>query len=432
LAWIAKDSQKDDAVDARKLAELLRLNRVHEVYYEDRLDHRSFKYLVVHYEQLSREQARLKSKIKARLRTFGIIRKDARLFSSAGQTELFDSIVDPLIKNIFRQSFAILGQMLVSLAEAKTAMLEFSRRLPEVRLLQTAPGVGQITACRFVAYVQTPQRFSNKRKLWRYARLGITRRESNGKRLAHPHLDPAGCGSLKDVSRKIFEAARRTKTDNSFKRFFENALFRHLFSLSLILFHFLVIHHYCLVRVAQLRIRHLKQKALHIFRVLHLKNRFGVKLTRVFDAFLTLDNIVGKIQSQKVRFFLITTRRDFAFCALDNHAAVVFGKVVEFIGRDLITDCLFQHVRVLFWKRMRNFFINEFGSFPRSIVMPDKSFGGRLLRHSVFGDDGSRHFLRRGLPARDNLLDGCLVNHHHFVHFVHLVHILAGNESAKS
>jgi transposase len=175
-------------------------------------------------EQLSRQQARLKSKIKARLRTFGIIGKDARLFSSAGQTELFDSIVDPLIKNIFRQSFAILGQMLVSLAEAKTAMLEFSRRLPEVRLLQTAPGVGQITACRFVAYVQTPQRFSNKRKLWRYARLGITRRESNGKRLAHPHLDPAGCGSLKDVSRKIFEAARRTKTDNSFKRFFENAL----------------------------------------------------------------------------------------------------------------------------------------------------------------------------------------------------------------
>jgi len=146
------------------------------------------------------------------------------LFSSAGQTELFDSIVDPLIKNIFRQWFAILGQMLVSLAEAKTAMLEFSRRLPEVRLLQTAPGVGQITACRFVAYVQTPQRFSNKRKLWRDARLGITRRESNGKRLAHPHLDPAGCGSLKDVSRKIFEAARRTKTDNSFKRFFENAL----------------------------------------------------------------------------------------------------------------------------------------------------------------------------------------------------------------
>jgi len=224
LAWIAKDSVKDDAVDARKLAELLRFNLVHEVYYEDRADRRSFKQLVVHHEQLSREQARLKSKIKARLRTLGIIRKDTRLFSLTGQDELFASITDPLIAQIFRQSFAVLNQMLTSLAEAKTAMIGFSRRLPEVRLLQSAPGVGQITACRFVAYVQTPQRFSNKRKLWRYARLGITRRESNGKRLSHPHLDPAGCGSLKDVSRKIFEAARRTKTDNSFKRFYEQSL----------------------------------------------------------------------------------------------------------------------------------------------------------------------------------------------------------------
>lgn len=224
LAWIAKDSVKDDAVDARKLAELLRLNRVHEVYYEDRADHRSFKYLVTHYEQLSREQARLKSKIKARLRMLGIIRQDARLFSEAGQSELFALITDPLIEKMLRQSFAVLNQMLASLSEAKSAMLEFAKRLPEVRLLQTAPGVGPITACRFVAYVQTPHRFSNKRKLWRYCRLGITRRESNGKRLSHPHLDPAGCGSLKDCSRKIFEAARRTKTENSFKCFFENTL----------------------------------------------------------------------------------------------------------------------------------------------------------------------------------------------------------------
>jgi len=224
LAWIAKDAVKDDAVDARKLAELLRLNLIHEVYYEERADRRSFKLLVVHHEQLSREQARLKSKIKARLRTLGIIRKDARLFSEAGQIELFDSITDPLIEQMFRQSFAVLNQMLISLTDAKTAMIEFSRSLPEVRLLQSAPGVGVITACRFVGYVQTPQRFSNKRKLWRYARLGITRRESNGKRLSHPHLDPAGVGSLKDCSRKIFEAARRTKKDNSFKRFYEQSL----------------------------------------------------------------------------------------------------------------------------------------------------------------------------------------------------------------
>ncbi|MDQ3257274.1 MAG: IS110 family transposase, partial [Acidobacteriota bacterium] len=166
----------------------------------------------------------MKAKIKARLRTLGIIRRDARVFSSSGNTELLELITEPALRQMVAQSFAVLNQMLASLKEAKQAMIAAAAKFPEVRLLQSAPGVGIITACRFVAYVQTPRRFSNKRKLWRYARLGVTRRESNGKRLAHPRLDAAGVGSLKDVSRKIFEAARRTKTDNSFKRCYEHSL----------------------------------------------------------------------------------------------------------------------------------------------------------------------------------------------------------------
>jgi len=224
LAWIGKDSQKNDAVDARKLAELLRLNRTHPVYCQTHLDRRLFKQLVTHHENLSREQARLKSKIKARLRTLGIIRKDARLFTKSGNAALLDDIKEPSVRVMFEQTFAVLNPLLASLAAAERVMTQASEQFPEVCLLQSAPGVGIITACRFVAYVQTPHRFSNKRKLWRYARLGITRRESNGKRLAHPRLDGAGVGSLKDVSRKVFEAARRTKADNSFKRFYEQSL----------------------------------------------------------------------------------------------------------------------------------------------------------------------------------------------------------------
>jgi transposase len=224
LAWIGKDSNKDDSVDARKLAELLRLNRTHPVYYQTDIDRRLFKQLVTHHENLSREQARLKSKIKARLRTLGIIRFDARLFTKSGNTALLAEIKEPAIKLMLAQSFAVLNQLLDTENQAKQAMTAASKQFPEVRLLQTAPGVGIITACRFVAYLQIPHRFSNKRKLWRYCRLGITRRESNGKRLAHPRLDSAGVGSLKDVSRKVFEAARRTKKDNSFKRFFEQSL----------------------------------------------------------------------------------------------------------------------------------------------------------------------------------------------------------------
>lgn len=55
LSWIGKDAVKDDRIDARKLAELLRLNRVHAVYCEADNQRQTFKQLVVHYEDLSRE-----------------------------------------------------------------------------------------------------------------------------------------------------------------------------------------------------------------------------------------------------------------------------------------------------------------------------------------------------------------------------------------
>ena len=59
-----------------------------EVYCEQDEPRRTFIYLVTHHEQMSREQSRLKSKIKARLRVLGIIRKDARLFSAGGRADL--------------------------------------------------------------------------------------------------------------------------------------------------------------------------------------------------------------------------------------------------------------------------------------------------------------------------------------------------------
>ncbi len=106
LAWIARDPLKTDKRDAQKLAELLRLGSVHEVYCETDNKRQTFKHLVVHYEMMSREQARQKSKIKARLRTLGVIRKDARVFGGTGQSELFETIAEPSIKKMIGQMFA--------------------------------------------------------------------------------------------------------------------------------------------------------------------------------------------------------------------------------------------------------------------------------------------------------------------------------------
>lgn len=70
-AGIAKDPRKRDRVDAFKLAELLRLGRVHEVYYPKEEHRAVFKQLVQHYDNVVAQQIRLKLKIKARLHAQG-------------------------------------------------------------------------------------------------------------------------------------------------------------------------------------------------------------------------------------------------------------------------------------------------------------------------------------------------------------------------
>jgi hypothetical protein len=86
-AWIAKDPHKCDRVDAYKLAELLRLNRVHEVYYSDQRSRLVFKQLVQHYDDLTRQQATLRTKIKARLRAQGVITRGQQIFTAEGQQQ---------------------------------------------------------------------------------------------------------------------------------------------------------------------------------------------------------------------------------------------------------------------------------------------------------------------------------------------------------
>lgn len=222
LSWIARDSVKSDKVDARKLAELLRINRVHELYYSDDEKRKCFKRLVVHYEELTRLQVKAKCKLKARLRLLGVIRKDSRVFTEEGRKEILSAIECESTKEMIEQLYSVLDHLIEVQTQAKSLMFELGKEFLEVKLLQTAPGVGEILACRFVGHIQQIERFSNKRKLFKYCRLGVTKRESNGKRLSHPRLDSSGNGSLKDVSRKVFEAAiRSSKRSNSFKRFYE-------------------------------------------------------------------------------------------------------------------------------------------------------------------------------------------------------------------
>src|SRR6267154_2347923 len=200
-AWIAKDADKCARLDAYKLAELLQ-----------------------HYDELTAQQARLKTKLKARLRMQGVIVTGERLFSATGRKEVLAKVGSRDLRTAITQLYAVLDQSIAAQEQARLLMLRAGQAFPEIKLLRTAPGIGPIGACRFSAYIHTPSRFSSTRKLWKYCRLSISHRSSNGKPLRRPRLDRFGCGRLKDVSRKAFDAAVRSQKDNGFKRAYLRAL----------------------------------------------------------------------------------------------------------------------------------------------------------------------------------------------------------------
>jgi len=223
-AWIARDRDKSDRIDAYKLASLLRLNEFKEVHYPHEQQRRDFKAVVQHYDELTTQQARLKTKIKARLRMQGVITRGEQVFSVHGRKAVLAEVKSQVVRTAIQQLYALLDQSLVSQAEARLLMLRAAQALPEIRILRTAPGMGPIGACRFSAYVHAPQRFNSTRKLWKYCRLSVSHRSSNGKPLRRPRIDRSGCGRLKDVSRKAFEAALRRKDNNGFQRAYYRAL----------------------------------------------------------------------------------------------------------------------------------------------------------------------------------------------------------------
>jgi transposase len=127
---------------------------------------------------------------------------------------------------VIGQLYQLLDQAVEAKKAAYRLMVSESRRYPEIAAFRAVPGVGPVGACRFSAYIQTPHRFSSKRKLWRYCGLGITNRSSDGKRLSRQRLDRQANGRLKDMSYKAYLGATRRRDDNTFKRCYHRTLAR--------------------------------------------------------------------------------------------------------------------------------------------------------------------------------------------------------------
>jgi transposase len=224
-ALIYKSSQKRDKVDTKKLCRLLRLGEFKAVYRPENDQRAIFKAAVQHYLDLRRQLIALKLKIKAMYRQWGVIDIfTTSVYSGRGRDKFLERINHRPIHLQLKRLYTLLDATAAMKEAAQKSFQSLGRSYPEIKEFKKIPGVGPIGAHAFDAYIQTPHRFAKKSRLWRYCRLGITDRSSDGKPLGYKRLDKSGIGELKALSYRAFISA--IKSDNEVKRFYLNSLQR--------------------------------------------------------------------------------------------------------------------------------------------------------------------------------------------------------------
>jgi transposase len=214
--WIGSSGQKDDPLDARKLAQLARGGYIKEIHHPVG-QRRRFRELMIAYHDTVRSTTRIKNKIKARFRQNGIQCTGVTVYSETYREEWKGKLPQEatlllILDGLWRQ----LEQSEQTEKELLAAARAQAKQYPEIKHFEALPGIGFISAATISAILETPYRFADKRKVWMYAGLGIMTR-SSGDKVYSEKLSTDYNRLLKYTLKQAAEAAIRAK-DNPFRR----------------------------------------------------------------------------------------------------------------------------------------------------------------------------------------------------------------------
>jgi transposase len=207
---LLKQGNKNDRIDAGKLAELLRLGSLTAVYHGSPNLHR-LKELAASYETLVSDGTRVMNRLKALYRGRGIRCGGTQVYSPRHRARWLEQLQEPGAQQRAQLLYQELDLLLKLRPQARRALLAASRQHSAQKILRTIPGLGPVRVALLLARIQTPHRFRNKRHLWGYGGLGLLARGSAQYRLQQGELvlsskgvmvrglNPAHNARLKDI-----------------------------------------------------------------------------------------------------------------------------------------------------------------------------------------------------------------------------------------
>ena len=218
-AFLAMRINKTDRNDARGIAEVMRCGVYREVQIKSR-ELREISSLLTSRSQLVNQRVQTLMSIRGILKPFGIrlgsISKTrpgmARLMEHVANQDLEESIIFA-IQNLIKAAEAIIEGIYALDRKIK----ECIKDEPNAQLLMTIPGVGPVTALKYLVEIGDPRRFKKSRSVGAY--VGLTPRQyASGETQRQGKISK--CGS-KDLRSLLVEAAivlmTRTKSWSKLK-----------------------------------------------------------------------------------------------------------------------------------------------------------------------------------------------------------------------
>lgn len=169
---IAEAQIKNDRIDAKTLAQLLRVNMIPECYIPTS-DERMYKNLIRHRVSLVRMRTQLKNKVHTLLARNGI-NEDAvysDIFGKKGRAWLADLNLPTHEQWILNQQLTAIDNINLSIKEADHQLKDSFKNYPQAKLLETIPGIGTFLALLIASEIGDIQRFPDPKKLHCYAGL---------------------------------------------------------------------------------------------------------------------------------------------------------------------------------------------------------------------------------------------------------------------
>ena len=225
---IASEGDKDDKIDAAKLATLLRGNYLKVVHHTSDAHRAHLKHWIKLYHDRVRDAVREINKIRACCRLHGvrIPRKVIRNQRHRQQwlSGLSNGVLEVQLKMLWIGYDATREQVDLT----KKQFSSYARKYPIIKSWCALPGVGLIRATTIFAYLDTPWRFKSRAKLHKYCGVGLVRASSGKDKKGRPkparlRLPWPVNGRLKDAVMGAATSAIE-RTDNAFKDYYERML----------------------------------------------------------------------------------------------------------------------------------------------------------------------------------------------------------------